>query len=128
LNQDWSSLKEFDFDVSFCMEVLEHLACPYYCLKTIKALTKINAPIYITIPDEATWHNVVYPALMFPHTNFEEFLEQMALPIEDHAFFDGDWKHHIWRCCNAPWRAKKLKYPKSEGKFLDAEPLVCTNL
>jgi len=115
-------------DISFCMEVLEHLGNPYNLLCEIKKYTKEYGDIYITIPDEATLHNTIYPTLIFPHTNFEQFLRQMALPIIDHAKFDGNWKHHIWHCHNAPWDKKVLKYPKDESKFNHADPLTCTNI
>ncbi len=115
-------------DVSFCFEVLEHLAAPYNALCNIKWFTKENTPIYISIPDERVTHNVVYCGLMYPYQNFEQFLEQMALPIEEHVVFEGDWPAQIWKCRNAPWSQKKLKFYKSEVKFREATPLQATNL
>jgi 2-polyprenyl-3-methyl-5-hydroxy-6-metoxy-1,4-benzoquinol methylase len=134
LDQEWTKnnfvIRHFDyqFDMSFCFETLEHLASPYNCLLNIKKMTKENAPIFLSIPDERVTHNVVYPALMFPHTNFEEFLLQMALPIEEHVVFEGDWPDRIWKCRNAPWTEKKLKYSKEEPKFRACTPLEATNL
>ena len=116
------------FDKSFCFETLEHLAAPYNALSTMKWMTKENGDIYISIPDQRVTHNVVYPSLMFPHTNFEEFLEQMALPIQEHVVFEGGWPAQIWKVKNAPWSEKKLKYPKPEGKFRGCTPLEATNL
>ena len=135
LDEDWSQLglsnepefKDF-FDVSFCFETLEHLASPYNALCNMKWTTKKNAPIYVSIPDVRVTHNVVYPGLIFPHTNFEEFLLQMALPIEEHVVFEGDWPDRIWKCRNASWAEKKLKYPKAESKFINATPIEATNL
>lgn len=115
-------------NISFCFETLEHIGNPYNLLVEIKKMTMNGGDIYVSIPDERMTHNVVYPGLMFPHTNFEQFLEQMALPIQEAVLFDGDWPSRIWHCKNAPWREKKLKYSKSEEKFLNISPLECTNI
>jgi SAM-dependent methyltransferase len=117
-----------EFDISICSEVIEHVANPYQLICNIKECTKRDGDIILTIPDVSVWHNTIYPALMFPHTNFEQFLGQMALPIKEYYFFQDGWKTHIWKCRNADWEESKMMFPKAEEKFKGATPLEYTNL
>jgi 2-polyprenyl-3-methyl-5-hydroxy-6-metoxy-1,4-benzoquinol methylase len=73
-------------DISFCFETLEHIGNPYNLLCEIKNMTKVRGDIYISIPDVRMTHIVPYPALIYPHQNFEQFLEQMACPIQEAVY------------------------------------------
>lgn len=129
LRQNGSFLVNHPYaQASFCFETLEHVGNPYNLLVEIKKMTMRNGDIYISIPDERMTHNVVYPGLMFPHENFEQFLEQMALPIQEAVLFNGDWPSRIYKTKNLGWDKKKLVFPKNEEKFLLVSPLECTNL
>lgn len=116
------------FDVSFCLETCEHLGNLFQALNNIKHMTKLNSDIYISVPDERMTHPVIYYQLFYPHTNFMDFLECMALPIIDHVLFDNGWPSWIFKCRNAPWQEKKMKFWKSEDKFRKANLLEVTNL
>lgn len=119
------------FDAALCQETLEHLSNPYHCLCQIKKLVKIDGTIYISLPTETVWHNVVYPGLMWPRQNWEQFLGQMALRITDFWVYEPKtrgWPAYQWRCVNDPWSSKKLLFPKIEEKFLNCTPLEATNL
>lgn len=118
----------YKFDISICSEVLEHLSNPYKALCLIKKFTKENGEIIITIPDQKVWHNTVYPSLMFPHQNFEQFLAQMSLPIIESYYFEDGWQTRVWKCRNAPWEESKMLFPKHEAKFFGKTPLEYTNL
>ena len=104
---------------------------PYHCLVEVKQMVKPNGTIIISIPDETVWHNVVYPGLLWPRQNFEQFLDQMALL--DREFFHykpvgRGWPAYHWKCRNAGWNEKKMLFEKSEEKFKWATPLAMTNL
>lgn len=120
------------FDVTLCLETLEHLSDPYHCLVQIKAMTKEGGDIIVSTPTETVWHNVVYPGLLWPQPNWEQFLGQMALPILDRWTYtpspNRGWPAYCYRCSNAPWSASRMLYPKSESKFHGVTPLQMTNL
>ena len=119
------------FQTAFCLETLEHLFAPYHCLVEIKKLVKLDGIIYLSVPPISVWHNVVYPALLWPPENFMQFLGQMALPITDFWEYKPTtvgWPAYTFRCINRPWSEKKLMFEKQELKFRDASPLECTNL
>jgi SAM-dependent methyltransferase len=116
------------FDAAFCLETLEHLSNPYHCLVEIKKLVKLNGDIYISIPTETVWHNTVYPGLLWPRQNFEQFLGQMALPVEEYWLWDKGWNAYHYRCRNAVWEESRMLFPKSEVKFQGKTPLEYTNL
>lgn len=116
------------FDFSIASEVLEHLASPYTAVEEIKRLTKLGGRILITIPDIRMTHNSPYFPLFYPETNFEAWLDQMALPRLKKALFNGNWPSWCFLCENRPWSEKKLPFPKSEDKFTDATPLESTNI
>ncbi len=120
------------WDIGFCLETLEHLGNAYHCLAEMKKLVKEGGDIYISVPDETVTHNVLYPSLLWPRQNFEVFLAQMALPIQEFWHFQpgrGEgWPAYVWRCSNLPWSSKRLVFPKAEPKFINASPLECTNL
>lgn len=118
----------YPFDLSFCFEVIEHLENPYKCLLEMKATTKLNGDIYLSVPDTSVTHNTIYPGLIYPVQNFIQFLEQMALPILDYFLFDKGWKTHIFKCVNASWENSKMLFPKQESKFFGKTPLEYTNL
>lgn len=115
-------------DIAFCLETLEHLSNPYHCLAEIKKMTKDNGDIYISIPTIHVWHNYIYPALMHPKENFEQFLGQMALPIVEYHLWDKNWTAHTWRLRNAPWYESKMLFPKQESKFYGKTPIEYVNL
>lgn len=116
-------------DKVFCFETLEHLHSPYKCLEYIKSITKIDGEIYISVPDKECHHNTFYPGLLYPESNFVQFLEQMAFRIEDQVFSDHSFKSWIYKCINRPWNEKKLKYSKgTEEKFWNATIEQVVNL
>jgi len=59
--------------------------------------------------------------------NFAQFLEQMALPVQDYWLWDRGWNAHHFRCRNADWIEAKMLYPKHEAKFRGATPLEYVN-
>ncbi len=117
-----------DFDAAFFFETLEHLSNPYNALEQIKKAVKPNGDIYLSIPHENVWHNTVYPGLLWPVQNFQQFLGQMALPIVDFWLWDKGWNAYIFKCRNASWNEKVMLYHKAEDKFKDATPVQMTNL
>lgn len=128
-SDDWFSWPSFD--CAFALEVLEHLSNPYQALEQMKRLVKADGLIYISLPTETVWHNVVYPSLMWPPSNWMVFLAQMALPVVDHWTYEPaerGWPAYQYVCVNKPWSEKRLVYPKSEEKFINATALQCTNL
>jgi SAM-dependent methyltransferase len=119
------------FDAGFALEVLEHLSNPYHCLVELKKVVKPGGLIYISIPTESVWHNVVYPGLLWPIPNFSQWLGQMALPVIDFWEYKPvsiGWPAYTFVCRNDPWSSKTLLYPKEEAKFRDCTPLQATNL
>lgn len=128
LEKEAGDINQGDLDIAICSEVIEHLSNPYNAICLIKKLTKIRGDIILTIPDVSVWHNTVYPALMYPHTNFEQFLKQMALPVKEYYFWQNGWKAHVWKCENAPWEESEMMFPKNESKFIGKTPLEYTNL
>ncbi len=119
------------FDTAFCLETLEHLSNPYHCLEQIKRLVKEGGEVYVSIPPESVWHNVVYPGLLWPKQNFEQFLGQMALEIVEAWTYvpqGRGWPAYTWRCINRGWQHKRMAFPKTEEKFRLATPLEMTNL
>lgn len=120
------------FDIAFCLETLEHLSDPYHCLTQIKTMVKPNGAVVLSIPTETVWHNTIYPGLLWPRQNWEQFLGQMALPIINSWIFEpkpgGGWPaYHYW-CRNAGWEESRMMFPKEEAKFKGATPLQATNL
>lgn len=118
-------------DAAFALEVIEHLGNPHHALVGIKKLVKPDGMIYISIPTESVWHNTPYPSLLWPPQNFETFLNQMALPIQDFYVYEPKergWPAYQFACVNKPWSEKRLVYPKGEEKFRDCTPLQATNL
>lgn len=126
------SESEVRFDIAFCLETLEHLSDPYHCLVQIKKLVKPNGTIILSIPTETVWHNTVYPGLLWPRQNWEQFLGQMALPIVDFWTYEPKpgqgWPAYHYRCHNADWRESVLAFPKTEDKFRGVTPIQATNL
>jgi len=116
------------FDIAFCLEVVEHLSDPYHCFVEIKRLVKPNGLIVISIPTEKVWHNVVYCGLLWPSQNFEQFLDQMALPRLAAWKYEPEWQAYHWITRNAAWTESKMLYPKAEPKFRGKTPLEMTNL
>lgn len=120
------------FDVTFCLETLEHLSDPYHCLIQMKAMTKPDGDIFISVPTETVWHNVVYPGLMWPQQNWEQFLGQMALPILDRWTYTPSpgrgWPAYCHRLRNANWTEARYAFPKAEAKFRGKTPVEMTNL
>lgn len=130
-SQDFADKHFYEyFDLSICSETLEHLENPYRCLIEIKKLTKTNNTIILTIPDAKMTHNTIYPGLMFPNQNFEMFLSQMALPIEECYFLDGKgyWPTRVYKCRNAKWEESKMLFYKQEEKFRGITPVEATNI
>lgn len=115
------------FDAAFCLETLEHLTNPYHCLAEIKKLVKPDGDIYISLPHENVWHNAVYPALLWPEQNWEQFLGQMALPIKERWMWTKGWNARHWWTKNRPYSEKVMLYPKQEAKFLNATPIEMVN-
>jgi len=116
------------WDMAFCLEVLEHLGAPYHCLAEVKKLVKPDGLIYLSVPHENVTHNVVYPSLLWPEQNFEQWLGQLALPIVDRWLWSAGWNARHYVCRNAAWSEKRLLYPKQEAKFIGCTALEATNL
>lgn len=119
------------FDTAFFLETIEHIGNPHHALVEIKKLVKPDGLIHISIPTETVWHNIPYPGLMWPPTNFIQFLGQMALHVLDFWTYvpaTVGWPAYHFVCRNRPWSQKVLAFPKEEAKFRDATPLECTNL
>ncbi len=114
-------------DYSCCFEGLEHLSNPYLALVAIKALTKLNGTIFISIPEIGTQHNVPYPGLMYPSENFDEFLGQMALGIERKVLHNVCFSQYVYTLRNLPWTESKMKWFKSGEKFRGKMPLESIN-
>ncbi len=128
---DGSLPRPGEFDAAFCLETLEHLSNPYHCLEQIKRLVKEGGEIYLSVPTETVWHNVVYPSLLWPKGNFDQWLGQMALDIQESWTYvpqGRGWPAYTWRCINRGWEAKRMAFPKTEEKFRLATPLEMTNL
>lgn len=115
------------FDAAFILETLEHCIAPYNVLVEVKKLVKEDGDIYISLPHQNVWHNAIYPALLWPEQNWEQFLGQMALPIAGRWFWDRGWNARHWKCKNRPYREKVMLYEKSEPKFRDANPQQMVN-
>lgn len=119
------------FDAAFCLETLEHLSNPYHCLEQIKQLVKEGGEVYLSIPPESVTHNVVYPGLLWPKQNFEQWLGQMAFDIVEAWTYvpaGRGWPAYTWRLINRGWEHKRMAFPKGEEKFRLATPLEMTNL
>ncbi len=119
------------FDAALCLETLEHLSNPYNCVEQIKRLVKEGGEIYLSVPTQTVWHNVVYPSLLWPKQNFEQWLGQMALEIVEAWTYVPEgrgWPAYTWRCINRGWEHKRMAFPKAEEKFRLATPLEMTNL
>lgn len=61
------------FDVVFCLETLEHLKNPYFCLKEIKRVLKPRGLLICSIPNMITKHGYFYLSL-FTYEGFKKFL------------------------------------------------------
>lgn len=128
LNQPFFEEEEFnaDFDVVTCFETLEHIPNLYNCVSEIKRVAKIDADIYLSIPHIGMEHNSLYPSI-FTERGFEEFLGQMALPIQQKIFCPESFGAWLYRVKNRPYSEKVLKFPKNDAKFIDASPLEVIN-
>lgn len=117
------------FDVAMCFETLEHLTNPYSCLLETKKILKINESIlYLSIPEEHTTHNTIYPGLIYPKSNFEIFLQQMAFEIIDYRLHTKCFSQHVYTLINKDWSWSKMLWHKTEDKFRNIPPHVAINL
>lgn len=128
LNKENSNWTSGEFDCACCCEVLEHLENPYRCLWEMKNHTKKNANIFLSLPDVSVTHPTIYPSLIYPESNFEEFLGQLALPIIEKSTCSLPWKMHHYICRNAPMEEANHKFPKPYLKFYGQPPHVYCNL
>jgi len=119
---------EKQLDVAFCFETLEHLTNPYNLLAEIKKVLKPDGILYLSIPHEHVTHNTIYPALLYPVGNFEQFLGQMAFEITRHTVHDKSFKQEVFTLVNKPWSDSKMKWHKAEGKFRGLTPEEAINL
>jgi hypothetical protein len=128
LNTPFSSEGNYSdyFYHSFCFETLEHLENPYRCVVEMKVQAQLHSRMYISIPHIGMTHNTIYPGLIYPETNFEEFLWQMALPIEDKVLFDIGWPSWVYCCRNEGWAQARMKFYKPQ--FVGKNPVEHTNL
>ncbi len=119
------------FDIAFCCETLEHCGNDHHVLVQIKKLLKPGGKLVISLPTETVTHNVPYPGLLWPRQNWEQFMSQMALPIDEfweyRPFLRG-WPAYHWLTHNADWTESKLLFPKQESKFRGVTPLQAANL
>lgn len=116
------------FQVVLCFETLEHLTNPYSLLISIKKMLIEDGILYLSIPHEDCTHNTIYPGLLYPVSNFEDFLKQMALEIEDHRIHDKAFKQHVFTLRNKDWSHSKMKWHKPEDKFRNISPQLAVNL
>lgn len=61
------------FDITICLETIEHLENPYHCLKEIRRVLKKNGQLLISIPNPKMLHPYFYPSL-FTTNNFKQLL------------------------------------------------------
>lgn len=117
----------FPWDMAFCLETIEHCSNPYNVLAEIKKLVKLDGDIYISIPHFNVTHNYIYPGLMANPDNFEQFLAQMALPVQERWLWDQGWNAWHFHCKNRPYSEKQMLFPKHESKFINATPIEMVN-
>ena len=115
------------FNISCAFEVCEHIPNLYSFIYHMKEMTTLGGEIYLNITHEKTQHNTLYPGLFYPESNFETFLEQMALPILDKVYCDKSFHSWIYKCENQPWNNKKLMFPKNDEKYRNVDPLTVVN-
>lgn len=130
LNQPIPSINAEDglLDIAFCFETLEHLTNPYSCLSEIKRILKKDGILYLSVPHEDCTHNTIYPGLLYPSSNFKEFLEQMAFEIQKEIVHDKAFKQNVYVLVNKPWGFSKMKWYKHEEKFRNIPPALAVNL
>ncbi len=116
------------FDIALCFETLEHLTNPYACLLEIKKILKDDGILYLSIPEERTTHNTIYPGLLYPRQNFEVFLKQLAFQIIDHRVHDKCFYQNVYTCINKDWSHSQMLWPKHEQKFWNIPPHESVNL
>lgn len=117
------------FDIGICFETLEHLTNPYACLLETKKILKLNEGIlYLSIPEERTTHNTIYPGLIYPKSNFDVFLQQMAFEIIDCRLHTKCFSQHVYTLVNKDWSWCKMLWHKTEDKFRNIPPHVAINL
>lgn len=116
------------FDVALCFETLEHLTNPYSCLIEVKKILKDNAILYLSVPEERTTHNTIYPGLLYPRQNFELFLKQLAFQIIDYKLHDKCFYQNVYKCINKDWSHSQMMWPKYEQKFWGIPPHESINL
>lgn len=119
---------ERKWDTAFCMECCEHVPNLYQLLCNIKNAVAINGDIYITIPDEGMWHNVIYYNMFYPQTNFEEFMLDMAMPVQDKFLYNKGWPSWCYRLRNLEWKNKRMRFYKAESKFRSTTLLEDVNI
>lgn len=115
-------------DIGICFETIEHVASPYTLIENLKFDVKEGGDIFLSIPDVSVTHNTPYPGLFYPESNFVEFIEQMAVIPVAHYIWTGGWKTHIYHCKNMPWECAKMKFPKTDAKFIGKTPIEYANL
>jgi 2-polyprenyl-3-methyl-5-hydroxy-6-metoxy-1,4-benzoquinol methylase len=116
------------FDVALCFETIEHLTNPYNCLLEIKNILKEDALLYLSIPNIKTEHNTIYPGLLYPVSNFECFLKQMAFEIVDHKIHDKCFYQEVFILKNKQWDQSQMLWRKTEDKFRNIPPHISINL
>lgn len=119
------------FDAALCLETLEHLPGIYHCVEQMKRLVKRDGDIYISVPTETVWHNVIYPSLLWPPQNFHQWLGQMALPVVEFWTYkpkDRGWPAYQYHCRNADWTESVMLFKKDDLKFYGQTPVGYANL
>lgn len=116
------------YQVGMSFETIEHLTNPYNFLLGLKSIVEENGTIFLSIPEIATTHNVLYPGLFYPSENFDEFLGQMALKIERKVLHNVCFSQWVYTLRNLPWSESKMKFHKGEDKFRGKTPLEQINL
>lgn len=125
---NFSVSKNNFFDVVLCFETIEHLTNPYACLLETKKILKLDHILYLSIPEEQTTHNTIYPGLLYPKNNFEIFLQQMAFEIADYRFHNKCFSQHVYALINKDWSYSKMMWHKHEPKFRNIPPHISINL
>jgi len=108
-------IPEKDIDHMLCFETIEHLTNPYNFVLECKKMMKDNSYFHISYPTEIVQHNTFYPSLLWPTTNFINFMKQMSFKIECEFVMPTRFGGiHFFTFKNLDWSSIEMRYPKPE--------------